>query len=122
MKRLACLLLLLPLLLCGGCATLNPSADPLVVNSERTIAIAKETLNAFVSFEFNHRAKCPKEVQLAAETIRREAPAWFARAMKVKLAYKANRGPDQKADLMTAVAVLSTAASEAAVALAKHQR
>ena len=122
MKRLACLILILPILLCGGCASLNPGAEPLVVNSERTIAIAKETLNAFVSFEYNNRAKCPPEVQAAAETIRREAPAWFARAMRVKLAYKTHRDAANKADLMTAVAVLQTAASEAATALAKHQR
>jgi hypothetical protein len=122
MKRLACLLLLLPLLICGGCASLQPGADPLVVNSERTIGIAKETLDAFVRFEFNNRSKCPPEVQAAAETIRREAPVWFARAMRVKLAYKQHRDANNRADLMTAVAVLQTAASEAATALAKHQR
>lgn len=122
MKRIAVLILLLPLLLCGGCSTLAPGADPVVVNTERTLEVARATLDAFVRFEFNNRAKCPAEVQAAAEKIRRDAPEWFARAMRLKLAYKSNRGADQKADLLTAVAVLSTAASEAATALAKHQR
>jgi len=122
MKRLAILILLCPLLFVSGCATLNPGADPLVVNTERTIEICRVTLDSFLRWEYNNRAKCPPEVQDAAEKIRREAPEWFARAMRLKLAYKQNRGADAKADLMTAVAVLSTAASEAATALAKYQK
>ena len=122
MKRLAIFLLLLPLLLAGGCATLKPGADPVVVNAERTIEVARATLDAFVRFEFNHRAKCPPEVQASAERIRKAAPEWFARALRLKAAYKQNRGADHKADLLTAIAVLSTAASEAATALAQHQK
>lgn len=122
MKRIAVLILLLPLLMCDGCSTLQVGADPLVVNAERTLEVSRATLDAFVRFEFNNRAKCPPEIQAAAEKIRREAPEWFGRAMRLKLAYKQNRGADSKADLMTAIAVLSTAASEAATALAKHQR
>ena len=122
MKRLCILILCLPLLFSGGCATIAPGSDPLVVSSERTISIAQATLDSFVRFEYNNRAKCPREVQDAAERIRREAPEWFNRAMRLKLAYKTNRGADAKADLLTAIAVLSTAASEAATMLAKHQR
>jgi hypothetical protein len=121
MKRIAVILLLLPILLCGGCATLAPNADPVVVNAERTIEVARVTLDQFVKFEFNNRAKCPADVQAAAERVRRDAPELFKRVMKLKLAYKQNRNADGKADLMTAVAVLSSVASEAAVALAKHQ-
>lgn len=121
MKRLAVLLLVLPLLL-TSCVTLQPGADPIVVNAERTMEISRATLDAFVRWEFNHRAQCPPQVQAVAEKFRQEAPAWFNRAMKLKLAYKQNRGPDQKADLLTAMAVLSTATSEAATYLAKHQR
>ncbi len=121
MNRLAVILLLLPLMLCGGCATINPVADPVVVNAERTIEIARVTLDQFVLFEFRNRAKCPAEVQASAEAIRRNAPEWFRRAMRLKLAYKANRSPENKATLLTAVAVLQTAAGEAATALAKHQ-
>lgn len=122
MKRLCIFILCLPLLFSGGCATLQPGADPVVVNAERTIEVARATLDSFVRFEFNNRAKCPREVQDAAERIRREAPEWFNRAMRLKAAYKTNRGADSKADLLTALAVLSTAASEAANALAKYQR
>lgn len=121
MKRLAILLLILPLFF-TGCTSLQPGADPLVVNAERTIEISRATLDAFVRWEFNNRAKCPKEVQEAAERIRQHAPEWFNRAMRLKLAYKQNRGPDQKADLLTALAVLSTATSEAATFLARHHR
>lgn len=122
MKRFAIWLLLLPLLVAVGCVTLQPGADPVVVNAERTIEVARVTLDSFVRFEFNHRAKCPLAVQDAAERIRREAPAWFERALRLKAAYKQNRGPDQKADLLTAVAVIQTAAAESATYLAQHQR
>tara|TARA_R110000822_G_scaffold21917_3_gene69346 strand:- start:1962 stop:2330 length:369 start_codon:yes stop_codon:yes gene_type:complete len=121
MKRIAAILLLLPLLLCGGCSGLQLGADPVVVNAERTLQVARATLDAFVRFEFHNRAQCPPEVQAAAEKIRRDAPEWFARVVRLKQSYKLNRGADQKADLLTAVSVLSTAASEAATALAKHQ-
>ena len=121
MKRIAVILLLLPLLLCGGCSGLQVGADPVVVNAERTLQVARATLDAFVRFEFHNRAQCPPEVQSAAEKIRRDAPEWFARVVRLKQSYKLNRGADQKADLLTAVSVLSTAASEAATALAKHQ-
>lgn len=97
-------------------------ADPVVVNAERVLAVSRATLDSFVRFEFHNRAKCPPEVQAAAERIRQDAPEWFNRAMRLKLAYKLNRGADQKADLLTAVAVVSTAASEAATALARHQK
>lgn len=122
MQRLAITLLLLPLLLTGCFATLDKNADPVVVNAERTMEVARVTLDAFVRFEFKHRAKCPQEVQDAAERIRKEAPEWFNRAMRFKLAYKQNRNADNKATLMTAVAILQTAASEAANALAKHDQ
>lgn len=122
MKPLAIFILILPLLFCGCFATLQPGADPVVVNAERTIEVARATLDSFVRFEFSNRSKCPPEVQAAAEKIRRQAPEWFNRAMRLKAAYKSNRGADSKADLLTALAVLSTAASEAATALAKHQR
>ncbi len=121
MNRIAVILLLLPLMLFGGCATINPGADPVVVNAERTIEIARVTLDSFVRFEFNQRAKCPKEVQDAAEAIRKNAPEWFNRALRFKQAYKLNRNAENKATLLTAVAVLQTAAGEAATALAKHQ-
>ncbi len=121
MNRIAVILLLLPLMLCGGCATLKPGADPLVVNAERSVEVARVTLDQFVKFEFNNRSKCPKEVQDAAEQIRKDAPEMFNRVMRLKLAYKQNRSAEGKANLMTAVAVLSSVASEAATALAKYQ-
>lgn len=105
-----------------GCTTLQPGADPLVVNAERSIEVSRVTLDAFLKFEFSNREKCPAEVQAAAEAIRVKAPEWFRRAHRVKLAYKQNRGPDQKADLLTALAVLQTAASEAATALATYAK
>lgn len=119
MKHLATCLLLLALIF-SGCATLDSGADPIVVNAERTIEVARVTMDSFLRFEFNHRSKCPADVQAAAEAMRRNAPEWFRRAHRLKLAYKQNRGADNKADLLTALSVLQTAASEAATALAKH--
>jgi len=122
MKRFAITLLLLPLLLAGCFATLDKNADPVVVNAERAMEIARVTLDAFVRFEYRQRAKCPPEVQDAAERIRQHAPEWFNRAMRLKLAYKQNRDAQNRANLLTAIAVLQTAASEAAQALATYDK
>jgi len=121
MKFLATLILVIPLLL-TGCQSLQPGADPVVVNAERSIEVARATLDSFVRFEYLNRGKCPPEVQQAAEHIRKHAPGWFDRVLRLKAVYKANRGADQKADLLTAMAVLQTAAAEAATFLATHQR
>lgn len=112
------------LVLAGCFATLQPGADPVVVNAERTIEMARVTLDGFVRFEFNNRARLDATapaVGAAAEKIRRHAPEWFARALRLKQAYKANRNARSQADLLTAVSVLQQAAAEAATLTAAHQ-
>lgn len=120
MKHIALLILLVPLFF-SGCVSVQPGADPVVVNAERSIEVARATLDGFLRFEYNNRAKVPEEMRKSADKIREHAPAWFERVLRLKAAYKQNRGADQKADLMTAVAVLQSAAAEAATILAHYQ-
>ncbi|KAF0181383.1 MAG: hypothetical protein FD161_56 [Limisphaerales bacterium] len=123
MKILAHVLALI-VLAASGCSSLQPGSDPVVVNAERTIEMARVTLDAFTRFEFNNRARldaAAPAVGQAAEKIRRHAPEWFASALRLKAAYKDNRSQDNQANLLTAIAVLQQASAEAAALTAAHQ-
>lgn len=106
-----------------GCASLTPGSDPVVVNAERTIEMARVTLDSFVRFEFNNRARLDTTapaVGAAAEKIRQHAPEWFARALRLKAAYKHNRTQANQANLLTALSVLQQASAEAATLTAAN--
>lgn len=121
--KLALLLSTFGLLLCFGCAALSPGADPIVVRAEQTISIAFATINTFTKLDDENRelfrTKVP-EVHAFAEWLRAPigyppAPrgiALIASAHSVKLAYKAARTPDNKANLVTALAALECAVIE----------
>lgn len=98
-----------------GCATtVAPGADPIVVNAERSIKIAFDTVDAFIRWERANEASVPVSVHAAAETLRREFPDKFRLARSVLRAYKTtNRGPEQKALLDTYLAELAALASKA---------
>lgn len=91
-----------------GCAPARVvSGDPVVVNSERAIGIAFDTVDGFLRWEHQNRAAIPPKVHAAAQSLRREAPDAFRNARAVLRAYKTNRTPEQKALLDTWLATLS---------------
>jgi hypothetical protein len=117
MKRLfSSLVLCLSLASCAlspaliGCR-LSPAAsvtgDPVAVNSEKTIAIARDTIDAFLKWEKENRSFVSPDVHAAAQAIRAKAPDQFRNARAVLRAYKTNRTPEQKALLDTWLATLS---------------
>lgn len=122
------LLLLIPLLLLIGCATLDHGADPVEVRAEQTISGASDTMDLFVTIENDWREYCKKklpEVHDAAEWLRAKQPDGLPRGLsmvssanKARLAYKKNRTPENKANLLTAIATLQTASREAESQLA----
>lgn len=114
MKRLlsflTCFLLVAsPFAILGtGCAPAGAvSGDPVVVNSERAIGIAFDTVNGFLRWEHQNRAAIPPKVHAVAQKLRAEAPDSFRNARAVLRAYKSNRTPEQKALLDTWLATLS---------------
>lgn len=91
-----------------GCAPAGAvTGDPVVVNSERAIGIAFDTVDGFLRWEHQNRAAIPPKIHTAAQSLRREAPDAFRNARAVLRAYKSNRSPEQKALLDTWLATLS---------------
>lgn len=111
MKSLTALPLLL-LLLCG-CATIDPTADPFVVHSERTINYATETVDSFLQWEYQNRAFLAEtgatEATQAADALRREFPILQADAKRLVRAYKVSRTQPNYEAAATAVELLNEA-------------
>jgi hypothetical protein len=115
MKRFFSLFICLSLASCAlapaltGCKapTSAIQGDPVVVNSEKTIAIARDTVDAFLKWEKENRPSVSPDVHAAAQAIRAKAPDQFRNARAVLRAYKSNRTPEQKALLDTWLATLS---------------
>lgn len=98
----------------GGCKLL-PGQDPVVVNAERTTAIALDTFDAFLKFEYEKKeelAKISPDIHKVAENIRKNGKNWLMTARELTKAYKQNRSAENKFNLMTALAVLQSAMSE----------
>jgi len=107
---LTCLLLVASpfVILQTGCAPAGAvTGDPVVVNSERAIGIAFDTIDSFLRWEKANQGVIPVKVHSAAQSLRRDAPDAFRNARAVLRAYKSNRSPEQKALLDTWLATLS---------------
>lgn len=99
----------------AGCASIEKGQDAVVVNAERTTALALEVFDAFLQWEFENRAALAvvPEIRKTADTIRRGGITWLQSARAMTKAYKANRTPENKANLETALEVLRAAVREA---------
>ena len=99
------------LILVGGCTTdIQPGSDPVVVNAEKTTSIAVESLNTFFRIESQNsdliKEKAP-QIHKYADFARNNAPRWISTARALTKTYKNNRTAENKADLETALQVLS---------------
>lgn len=109
----------------GGCKTLQKiqavtnakvseqTSDSLIVLAEKSTFIAKDTLDTFLSLEFQHReayAKISPQIHIFAETLRADKDEngypfgvdVLKSARVATKAYKANRTPENEANLRTA--------------------
>jgi hypothetical protein len=123
MNTLIRLSLCLSLWFITGCAT--PTGDAVVVRAEQTIAIAYDTLDTFLKLEHDNKemvkAKLP-EVHKFAEKLRQPVTVGgktqpfgvsvIQSALDVKNAYKRNRTPENKANLITALSALESVVRE----------
>lgn len=110
------LLIRIPLLfLLVACGSLTPGSDPVVVNAEKSTSVAVETLNTFFKLEAaNHSLVKERLPEVARWTnyARLNSPKWIGTARSMTKAYKANRSPENKANLQTALNVLSQAITQ----------
>jgi hypothetical protein len=91
----------------AACSTLTPGADPVVVNAERTTALAADTFDTFLHVEYNNRAQLAAispAIHTYAEVLRRNGQTWLQTARALTKTYEANRTAQNKASLQTAVA------------------
>src|SRR4029077_6823441 len=108
----------------AACANPTLTGDPVVINAEKTLRIAKDTLDLFVKLEYDNRAmviaKFP-EVHAFAEKVRREAPAILRTANDAKNAYKYHHAGATAGQVWAAVGIVSELAAQAQRYIAKVQ-
>lgn len=103
-----------------GCAALDPNADPIEVRAEQTISTTFDAMDTFEQIELENqaliKAKAPQVHEFAEwlrEPLQQEEGTSMPRGISminsatlVRRAYKANRTPENKASLASAVAAL----------------
>lgn len=101
-----------------GCASILPGNDAVLVNAERTTALAYDTFDSFLSLERGQesyiKAVLP-EVHNFANSLRVNAPKYLASARATTEAYRLNRDAANKASLNTAIAILQVALDQVKV-------
>lgn len=121
--RLRAVALPLILILAASCATVT-SGDPVVVNAERSVNIAFETIDTFLYIEHNHAAEIAQvsdDVHTVAETLRVNGPEAFRKARRLIDVYKTSRNDQAKADMLTALAFVQALANEVTPYLARYE-
>jgi predicted outer membrane protein len=113
MKRLSPIILVAFLI---GCAQLQPGSDPVVVDAERTTAVALATMDTLLQIEWNNKAlllKVNPAVHTYAEYIRLNGQHYLLTARALTLAYKNNRSASNQANLSSAIALLNSIDAQA---------
>lgn len=101
-------------LLCS-CATVK-EGDVVVVNAERTTAVALSVVDTILNIEYSNRQffiSIDPKIKQFCDQLRKNAPSALDTARTLTKAYKTNRTAENKANMTTAIAVLETMLSEA---------
>jgi|GEM_PF-2185223 len=111
MSRFLLALLTSVLALCG-CLHTQPGETSAVIRAEQILSVGLASVDSFLSVELRRRADLPKEVRHVASQMRAKALAAFETANRLRLAYKVNRTAQNRASLMTALAVAEALVAE----------
>lgn len=122
MKTIIAILSAITICILCGCATLNPGVDPIEVRAEQTLSVAFATMDTFLKLAHQQEARLKTvapQVLKFADWLREPQPdglprgaSLVASANRVRQAYKSNRSADNKASLVTALAIVESAVSE----------
>lgn len=107
-----------------GCASVAPGNDALVVRAEQARDIAVSTFDVLLDLEHANREALwdvDPEIKKTCDFIRENEQGWINGITRVIDAYKANRTPEGKANLTTALATLEASLQTAQELLAKAQ-
>lgn len=94
---------------CGGCSAISEGQDAVVVRAEQASRYAFEIFDTFVGEEERNRAtwrQISPNIESAANKIRREGRTGIEKLIEVTRTYKANRTPENRANLVTWTAVV----------------
>jgi len=121
MKTKPQILIALLIVICfAGCATIT--GDPVLVNAEKTTAIAADAIDTFLKIEYDNQVTIKQNapaIHQYANYVRKNAPQWLASARALTKAYETNRTSQGKFDLDTAIAVLTAAQVQSQIYIAK---
>jgi hypothetical protein len=109
----------------ASCATIAPGNDPVVVRVEQATVMAVDTIDAFLLSEFQHRESyrlLSPDIERFANVLRREVPPAVTSLREITKTYKTNRNEQNKANMITALAVVQSAASQAANYIARFSK
>jgi len=106
------LTLLASVLALCGCLHTQPGETSAVIRAEQILSVGLGSVDSFLAFELRRRADLPKEVRHVAAQMRAKALAAFETANRLRLAYKVNRTAENRASLMTALAVAEALVAE----------
>lgn len=90
-----------------GCTAIAPGEDRVVVNAQRTLSIAVTTADNFVLWEYDNHDKVSRDVQIAANTFRREFPPALRAARQALDTYKLLKSDSARSNLDGALMVLA---------------
>lgn len=128
MKKLTLLLLAVLALNFSACSVITPTPDTtpgavatsthdaIVINSEKTLRVSKDTFDLFLRLEDDNRAEfalVSPEIHKFANKLRREAPGWLKQANKFKNIYKHSGPTADPTTLQNSLVVLSDATTKA---------
>lgn len=108
----------------GGCASILPGNDPVVVNSERTTAIAFDAVDGFLKFDDQNREVLRERVPAVhnlAESLRTSAPEKFRDARRLLKIYESTSDTADGQAAQDAVATVEELARQARLALIQAQ-
>lgn len=95
--------------------TAEHQPDPIVVNAERTLTIARDTFRFIAHEERKNEAlfaKVSPSIHDFVQHIRSDGPKWLRTAEAMKTKYKDNRSAENQRNLITAVATVSEALNQ----------
>lgn len=108
-----------------GCASVAEGHDPIVVNAERVSASAFDLIDSFLQYEAANREllwRTDQGIKRVADQLRDQAPGAIKTLRNATKAYKANKTPENKANLATWLATVNSLLADASANMAKSVR
>jgi len=111
----------------SGCGHLDPAGayagDKVLYDYDQTTVTSYDVLHTFVTWEYQNRQLLSDtpEIRSFADSVRKNAPRYFASAVALRDAYQANPSPGAKSALQASLDVIRQLVREATRHLAANR-